>query len=435
MKLCVVGAGYAGLVVATGLAENGHEVVCVDTDGEKIAALEAGRMYHYEPGLSELVSRNVQEGRLAFTADTGEAVEKSLIVFLSVGTPADEQGVADTSQLTAAAEAVGRSIKEYRIVALKSAAPPGTAERVKAAVGKHATGSFAVVVNPDFFKEGAAVEDFMKPDRIVIGSEDVRVIEIMRELYAPFLRTGKPLLTMGVRSAELTQYAVNAMLASRITMMNQLAAICEATGADIDEVRDALAADVRIGPSYLFPGIGFGGPGIPKDVAAAIHLARESALGGEFLESIVLANRKQQQTFIQRVIDYYDDGIRGKRISCWGVTFKPRTDDLRGSQALFFIDTLLEHGAEVVAFDPVAGPKLRAVYKDRISVANRSYDALADSDGLIISTEWREFHRPNYQTMAEKMRRKVVFDGRNLYTPQVMKDAGFQYFSVGRPPV
>lgn len=435
MKLAVVGTGYAGLVVGTGLAENGHDVICVDSNADRIRSLQNGTTPHYEPGLEELIVRNAEEGRLLFTCDLKEGVDNALLVFICVDTPAGEDGKADVRQVLVVAEAVGKAMDGYRIIALKSASPPGTADEIRDILSRSTTQTFDVVVNPDFLKEGAAVDDFLKPDRIVVGCEDVRVTEIMRELYAPFLRTGKPFIAMGVRSAEMTQYATNAMLAARITMMNQLASICEVNGADIAQVREALASDSRIGPGYLFSGIGYGGPGLPKDMDAAIHMARGSALGSEFLEAIVSVNRRQQEKFMERVLDHYGESVGEKRIALWGVTFKPRTDDIRGAQALYFIDTLLEKGATVVAYDPAGAKKLRQKYDSRVTVAASGYDALDGADGLIIATEWSEFHRPDYDRMGRLMREKVVFDGRNLYTPRVLKDHGFRYFSVGRPPV
>lgn len=435
MKLAIFGTGYAGLVVGTCLAENGHQVTCVDQDKAKMETLQKGEASHYEPGLEELIVRNQEEGRLSFTTDAKQAVHDALLIFISVATPPGADGEADISEILRVAEDIAKTMPGYRIIAIKSAAPPGTAEKVRDILSGTTSHTFDVVVNPDFFKEGAAVEDFLRPDRIVVGSEDVRVTEIMRELYAPFLRTGKPFIVTKLRSAELTQYAVNAMLASRITMMNQFAALCDTLGGDIAEVREALASDERIGPSYLFPGIGFGGPGLPKDLAAAIHMAKSTSLGSDLLEALMHTNRRQQHWFIHRVLNYYGDTIKGKRLTLWGAAFKPGTDDLRGAQSLYFIDTLLDAGANVIAFDPVAGPNLKKHYGDRVTVAAKNYDALDGADGLIIATEWREFHRPDYERMAGLMRDPVVFDGRNLYTPQVMKEHGFKYYSVGRPAV
>lgn len=433
MKLTVVGTGYVGLIVGTGLAENGHVVTCVDTDQEKIAQLAAGRLPIYEPGLEELVARNVEEERLSFTSDLAAAVGDCLLVFLCVGTPPTPEGDADVSEVLAAAEAVGRAIAGYRIIVNKSTCPVGTTERIRTLVQGLTDQPFDVVVNPEFMKEGAAVDDFMRPDRIVVGCDDVRVAEIMKELYAPFLRTGKPFLTMDIRSAEMAKYAVNTMLAARVSMMNELANLCAAYGADITCVREGLAADHRIGPAYIFPGLGFGGSCLPKDVVACARLGQKAGLPCSMLEAITTVNEGQKRRFADLVAGYYGDAISEKRIAVWGVSFKPRTDDVRTAPVLTVIDRLLEAGAAVVVYDPKAAGKLLEVYGDRLTIAPKSYAALDGADGLVIATEWSEFRRPDYARMAELMREKVIFDGRNLYTPKVLAAEGFRYFSIGRP--
>ena len=433
MRIAVVGTGYVGLVVGTGLAENGHVVRCVDMDAEKIKQLSQGVMPIYEPGLEELVARNVEEERLFFTTDLPAAVAESLLVFLCVGTPPDPQGDPDLSAVFDAAEQVARAMTGYRIIVNKSTCPVGTTERLRDLIRQHTSHPFDVVANPEFLKEGAAVDDFMRPDRIVIGCDDVRVEEIMKELYAPFLRTGKPFLTMGVRSAEMTKYAVNTMIAARISMINELAAISQAYGADVNEVREGLAADSRLGPAYLFAGLGFGGSCLPKDVAACARMAREAGVEPDMLDAVTAVNQRQRARFAKQVVDYYGDGIATKRIAVWGVSFKPRTDDIRNAPALDVIDALLEAGAQVVVYDPRAVPKLRAMYGDRVATVIKTYAALEGADGLVIATEWNEFRRPDYERMAALMREKVIFDGRNLYTAKTLAEYGFKYFSIGGP--
>jgi len=422
-------------VVGTGLAETGHYVTCVDTDRAVIDALTANALPFYEPGLEELVARNIEEERLKFTTDTAAAVADALLVFICVGTPAGDSGGADTSAVFAAVQSVGKAMTGYRIIVLKSTCPVGTTEALRLTLQGLTEHPYDVVVNPEFLRQGAAVDDFMRPDRIVLGCEDVRVAEIVRELYAPFLRTGKPLLTMSVRSAEMTKYAVNAMLATRISFMNEFAQLCEAYGADISEVREGLAADSRIGASYLFPGVGFGGSCLPKDVRAGAHLAADRGVPSPLLDAVHAVNESQQRQFVKRILDYYGAGIAQKRIAIWGASFKPKTDDLRGGPALRAIDALLEAGAAVVVHDPVADTSLRRHYGDHIAIAPKSYAALEGADGLVICTEWNEFRRPDYERMASLMRERVIFDGRNLYTAKVLAQHGFRYFSVGRPSV
>jgi UDPglucose 6-dehydrogenase len=435
MKITVIGTGYEGLVVGTGLAENGHLVTCVDRSEPRIRALKDGSLPLYEPGLEELVVRNLEEERLFFTTSLAEAVADCLLIFICVGTPSEKTGEADISEVIAAAEDIGRAMTGYRIIVNKSTCPPGTADKLSQTLAALTTHPFDVVVNPGFMKEGAAVDDFLRPDRVIIGCEEVRVQEIMKELYAPFLRTGKPFLSMSLRSAEITKYAVNAMLASRISLMNELTGVCEALGGDISEVREGLAADSRIGSAYLFPGLGFGGSGLPKDLQAIVYAATEAGVPCELMAAIHHVNERQLDRFIQRIVDYYGERLPQCRFALWGASFKPRTDDVRGAPALRIIDRLLASGAAVAVFDPMAESRLRERYGDRIVLVPRGYAALEGADGLIIATEWREFHRPDYDRMGQLMREKVIFDGRNLYTPKVLAEHGFRYFSVGRPAV
>jgi len=435
MRIAIIGTGYQGLVVGTCFAENGHQITCVDRNEDRVAQLRQGRLHIHEPGLEELVTRNLEEERLGFTTDLEDAVAECLMIFLCVGTPTREDGHADITAVLEAVSQIAQVMTEYRIIVNKSTCPPGTAEKMEQALRERTEHAFDVVVNPDFLKEGSAVEDFMRPDRVVLGCTDVRVREIMKELYSPFLRTGKPFLSIGPRSAEMTKYATNVMLAARISLMNQLADICAAYDADISEVREGLAADYRIGPTFLFPGIGFGGSGLPKDLAMCIELARDKGLDYDLIEAVHNVNQRRRKQFLQRILDYYGADIAAKRIALWGATFKPRTDDLRGAPALDIIDGLRAAGAEVVVFDPIAAHRLRERYGNGISVAGKYYAALEGADGLVIVTEWNEFRRPDYDRMGALMREKVIFDGRNLYTPKVMQQHGFRYFSVGRPAV
>ena len=432
MKIVVIGTGYVGLVVGTGLTESGHFVTCVDRDEEKIRLLSEGKLPIYEPGLEELVVRNLEEERLKFTTDLESAIDDSLLIFICVGTPSLPNGAADVSEVLACAEQVARAMNGYHIIVIKSTCPVGTADKIREVMAGITTQPFDVVVNPEFMKEGAAIDDFMRPDRILIGCNDVRVLEIMKELYAPFLRTGKPILTMSLRSAEMTKYAVNAMLGARISLMNELANICAACGADISEVREGLMADSRLGSTYLFPGLGFGGSCLPKDMVACARFAREKNIACDMLDAVAAVNDRQIDQFAKRIIEYYGDGIGKKRIAMWGASFKPRTDDIRCSPALRVLDALLEQGATVVMYDPVAGPRVRQQYGSRVTVAAKSYAVLENADGLVISTEWREFHHPDFERMAGLMRERVIFDGRNLYTPRIMASHGFKYFSIGR---
>ena len=435
MKIAVVGTGHVGLVVGTGLAETGHYVTCVDIDAAKIAQLKSGELPIYEPGLEELVVRNIEEERLRFNTDLAEAIQDALLIFICVGTPALSDGGADTSEVYGVVDVIGKAMTGYRIIVNKSTCPVGSSEAIRSRLSELTSAPFDVVANPEFLRQGSAVDDFMRPDRIIVGCEDVRVEEIMKELYAPFLRTGKPLLMMSIRSAEMAKYAVNAMLATRISFMNEVATLCAACGADVSEVREGLAADSRIGASYLFPGLGFGGSCLPKDLVACSKLAESAGLKTHIMDAVSAVNREQQQRFIETILAFYGPEIKGKRIAVWGASFKPKTDDLRDGPALRVIDALLAAGAETVVYDPVAERNLTRVYGDRITIVPKNYAALQDADGLVITTEWNEFRRPDYERMASLMREKVIFDGRNLYTASVLGKLGFRYFSIGRPSV
>ncbi len=435
MKITVVGTGYQGLVLGTCLAENGHNVTCVDRKADRVEGLSRGEIHFHEPGLEELIARNIEEERLKFTTDLGKAVDGCLITFLCVGTPADIHGIVNLEDIENAIRDIGKALTGYSIVVNKSTCPPGTGDHLEEVLREASDHTCDLVVNPDFLKEGNAVDDFMRPDRVVVGCDDVRVREIMKELYSPFLRTGKPFLPMDRRSAEMTKYATIVMLASRISTMNQLADICGATGADVSLVREGVASDERIGSAFLFPGLGYGGFSLPKDIATCINIAKEGGADPALIEAIASTNDKRQAGFIQTVLAHYGQDISQKRIALWGVSFKPRTDSLRGAPALKIIQALCDAGAEVIAYDPVASEKLKEKFGDKITIVHKYYQALENVDGLIISTEWNEFRRPDYQRMGTLMREKTIFDGRNLYTPSVMAENGFKYISIGRPAV
>jgi UDPglucose 6-dehydrogenase len=433
MRIAVVGTGYVGLVVGACLAENGNDVVCVDKDESKLATLKAGRMPIYEPGLEELVRRNHTEERLTFTSDLAAAVRASDIVFIAVGTPQGEDGSADLQHVLAVAEAVGRSMNKYTVIVDKSTVPVGTAARVRAAVAAQTTERFSVVSNPEFLKQGAAIEDFMKPDRVVIGVEegDREAAELMSELYAPFTRTGAPVMIMDTASAELSKYAANSILATRISFMNEIANVCELVGADVDQIRKVIGADRRIGTSFLLPGVGYGGSCFPKDVQALLKSAQDRAYSFKILSAVEDVNAAQKERLVCKMQQHFGD-LRGRTIAVWGLAFKPRTDDMREAPAIVIIERLLTLGARIRAFDPEAAGTARAIFGDRVTICERSYDALPDADALAVITEWNEFREPDFKRMRQLLRTPVVFDGRNIYSPEHMRALGFTYFSIGR---
>jgi UDPglucose 6-dehydrogenase len=433
MKIAVVGTGYVGLVVGACLAENGNEVACIDRDVEKIGMLEAGRMPIYEPGLEEMVRRNHGEERLAYTTDLRGAVRDADIVFVAVGTPPGENGSADLRHVLEVAHEIGRAISKYTVIVDKSTVPVGTAEKVREAIGSVTRHPFSVVSNPEFLKQGAAIEDFMKPDRVVVGTEpgDEEAVRIMRELYAPFTRTGAPILMMDTASAELCKYAANALLASRISFMNEVANVCELVGANVDQVRKAIGSDRRIGSSFLFPGVGYGGSCFPKDVKALQRSAAELGYTFRILDAVEAVNEAQKQRLVCKMQAHFGD-LASRTVALWGLAFKPRTDDMRESPAIAIIERLLELGARVRAYDPEAGGTARRRFGDAIAVCEKSYDALVNADALAIVTEWNEFREPDFRKMRQLMRAPVVFDGRNIYSPEHMRALGFTYFSIGR---
>ena len=431
MKIAVIGTGYVGLVAGACLAENGNEVVCVDKDSTKIRALQRGRIPIYEPGLEELVRRNHAEKRLTFTTDLGKGVRSSQIVFIAVGTPTGEDGSADLRHVLEVARQIGKAMNGYKVIVDKSTVPVGTSDKVREVVKKETSHPFSVVSNPEFLKQGAAIEDFMKPDRVVIGADDQRAGEIMKELYAPFTRTGAPIMMMDCASAELCKYAANAMLATRISFMNEVANVCEVVGADVDAVRRAVASDRRIGPAFLFPGVGYGGSCFPKDVKAMIRFAAAKNYNFEILHAVENVNERQKVRLLTKMKQQFGS-LGGKRIAVWGLAFKPKTDDMREAPAVPLIRALLDAGATVAAYDPEATKVARSVFGTSVDFKDKSYDALAGADGLAIVTEWHEFREPDWVRIKKAMKTPVIFDGRNIYNPEQLRGLGFTYHSMGR---
>ncbi len=431
MKITVVGTGYVGLVAGACFAESGNDVVCVDTDEAKIRQIRRGHMPIYEPGLEELVRRNRHENRLTFTTTLQKAVRDSTIIFIAVGTPQGDDGSADLQHVLGVARDIARAMNGYKVIVDKSTVPVGTSAKVREVVRRETTHPFSVVSNPEFLKQGAAIEDFMKPDRVVIGAEDPRGTELMLELYQPFTRTGAPIIVMDCASAELTKYASNAMLATRISLMNEVANVCELVGADVDQVRRAIGADRRIGSSFLFPGVGYGGSCFPKDVQAMIHFAAEKSYDFKILHAVQDVNERQKTRLFSKMQEHFGS-LKGKTFAVWGLAFKPRTDDMREAPSIPLIQALLEAGAKVQAYDPEAATVARGIFGSRVTYAAKPYDALKGVDALTIVTEWNEFRRPDFGRMRKLMRDPVIFDGRNLFTPAQMKTNGFTYYSIGR---
>jgi len=431
LKIAVVGTGYVGLVAGACFAESGNDVVCVDKDAAKVRTLKAGRMPIYEPGLEEIVRRNRQEGRLGFTTNLVKAVRDAAIIFIAVGTPQGEDGSADLSHVLNVARDIARAMNGYKVIVDKSTVPVGTSEKVREIVRLETTHPFSVVSNPEFLKQGAAIEDFMKPDRVVIGAEDPRATELMLELYTPFTRTGAPIMVMDCASAELCKYAANAMLATRISFMNEVASVCEMVGADVDQVRKAMGADKRIGTSFLFPGCGYGGSCFPKDVKAMMRFAADQKYDFRILGAVESVNATQKTRLFAKMKKHYGN-LKGKTIGVWGLAFKPKTDDMREAPSIPLIESLLSAGATVLAYDPEAAKVAKGIFGDRITYSGSNYDAVKGADGLSIVTEWNEFRRPDFARLKTLMRSPVIFDGRNLFTPDQMKQHGFTYYSIGR---
>jgi len=432
MNVAVIGTGYVGLVVGACLAETGNDVMCADIDERKIAGLREGRLPIYEPGLETLVTRNQREGRLQFTTDVGAAVERSDIVFIAVGTPPDEDGSADLQHVLAVARTIGRHMNRPKVVVTKSTVPVGTAARLRAEIAKHTTLSFHVCSNPEFLKEGAAVEDFMKPDRVIVGADADEAARLLGELYAPFVRTGNPIVYMDVPSAEMTKYAANAMLATRISFMNQIARLCEALGADVTLVRKGIGADRRIGPAFLFPGPGYGGSCFPKDVKALIRTAEEQGVSLDILHAVEAANERQKRLLFEKLERHFDGRLGGQTVAVWGLAFKAETDDVRESPALVLVEALLGAGATVRVHDPQALETARAHLGDRVVYAAQAYDALDGAAALTIVTEWLAYRNPDFDRMKRLLTRPLIVDGRNLYDPQRLARLGFTYDSIGR---
>jgi UDPglucose 6-dehydrogenase len=431
MKIAIIGTGYVGLVTGTCFSETGNDIICVDNNKQKIDSLNQGIVPIYEPGLDELIKRNVKEGRLVFTTDIKQAIDKSLFIFICVGTPPRKDGSADLSAVWAVSEEIAKDMNGYKIIVTKSTVPVGTTDRVAEIISKKTKYQFDVASNPEFLKEGAAIDDFMKPDRVVIGTEDPRVEALMKELYTPFMRTGKPILAMNIRSSELTKYAANAMLATRISFMNEIANLCEKVGADINMVRIGMGSDPRIGQSFLFPGVGYGGSCFPKDVRAIIEVARDVGYKMRILPMVEEVNQYQKLVLANKILEYFKGDLQGKKIAVWGLSFKPRTDDMRDAPAIDIIHKLIEAGACVAVYDPVAVCETKKIFENRIQYGDKNYDVLHDADALAVITEWNEFREPDFDRCKAIMKHPVIFDGRNIYDGKKLKAKGFEYFGIG----
>jgi UDPglucose 6-dehydrogenase len=439
MKVAVIGTGYVGLVTGTCLAESGNDVVCVDNNAEKVETLNAGGIPIYEPGLHELVQRNRDDGRLSFTTDLASAVRAARLVFIAVGTPQSDEGDADLSAVFAVADAIGDALKGAppgppgsKVVVTKSTVPVGTNAKVAERLAAKSCGHVDVASNPEFLKEGAAIDDFMKPDRVVVGVRKPEVGEVLRELYAPFLRTERPFLVMTPESAEMTKYVANAMLATKISFINEMANLCDRLDADINDVRKGIGHDQRIGFQFLFPGPGYGGSCFPKDVEAVIAMGRRAGMSLDLMRAVDSVNDAQKQVLFAKIKKHYGDQLAGKTLAVWGLAFKPRTDDIREAPALTLIDSLLAAGASVRVHDPEAMENVKAIYGKKIYYADRPYGALEGADGLAIVTEWKEFQNPDFEVMKRLLQKPVIFDGRNVYDPRAMAQQGFTYYGIGR---
>ena len=432
MKIAVIGTGYVGLVTGACFAETGNQVICVDINEHKIAMLTQGKIPIYEPGLVEISVSNMKKGRLSFTTDLEHTIKESDILFIAVGTPPGEDGSADLVHVMKVARTIGQYMNGYKIIVDKSTVPVGTADMVKDEVAKLTHHEFDVVSNPEFLKEGDAVNDFLKPDRIVVGVDTPRAEKMMRELYAPFLRTGHPVIIMDVRSAELTKYAANGFLATKITFMNEIANLCEQVGADVEKVRLGMGTDNRIGGQFLFAGVGYGGSCFPKDVKALIHTGQQSHSPLKILETVDLINHHQRKLFFDKIMTHFEGKLTGKTFAVWGLSFKPRTDDMREAPAIDIIEWLLDKGASVRAYDPQAMEVAQEIFKERIMLCSTDYDALKGVDALVLITEWNEFREPDFNKIKELLKQPLVFDGRNIYSPEIMRERGFQYYSIGR---
>ena len=434
MKIAVVGTGYVGLVTGTCFAETGNDVICVDIDQAKIDKLTNGQVTIYEPGLEKLFLRNLREERLSFTTSLEDGIRDAAIVFLALPTPQGEDGSADLKYVLSVAQHLGKIMNGYKIIIDKSTVPVGTAEKVRDAIAANYKGEFDVVSNPEFLREGVAVDDFMKPDRVVIGTNSERARKLLNDLYSPFVRQGNPIIFMDERSAELTKYAANSFLATKISFMNEIAQLCERMGADVDMVRRGIGGDERIGRRFLFPGIGYGGSCFPKDVKALSKSSKETGYEFRILEAVMKVNDAQKLHLLPKIKNYFKNNLKGKKFALWGLAFKPNTDDIREAPAFYMIDALLAEGVEICAFDPEAMNNAKQQLGDKISFAENQYECLEGADALIISTEWNEFRTPNFLKIVTAMKNKVIFDGRNLFETAAIRDLGFHYESIGRAP-
>ncbi|HLY69885.1 MAG TPA: UDP-glucose/GDP-mannose dehydrogenase family protein [Puia sp.] len=432
MKIAVVGTGYVGLVTGTCFAETGNDICCVDIDADKIKKLKSGQITIYEPGLEKLFLRNLKEERLHFTTNLEEGIKDATIIFLALPTPPGENGSADLKYVLGVAEDIGKILTSYKVIVDKSTVPVGTAQKVHDAIAKNYSGEFDVVSNPEFLREGVAVDDFMKPDRVVVGTTSDRARKVMDELYNPFVRQGNPIIYMDERSAELTKYAANSFLATKITFMNEIAQLCERLDADVDLVRRGIGSDERIGKRFLFPGIGYGGSCFPKDVQALVNSSKEVGYEFGILNKVMDINEKQKLHLVYKIKRYYKDNVKGKHFALWGLAFKPNTDDIREAPALYIIEALLKEGATFSVFDPEAMNNVKNMLGDKIQYCENQYDTLKDADALIIATEWNEFRTPNFLKIVTALKKKVIFDGRNVFDVNAIRELGFYYESIGR---
>lgn len=435
MNIAVIGTGYVGLVTGTCFAETGNQVKCVDIDREKIEKLSSGKITIYEPGLEKIFLRNLKEERLHFTTSLEEGIRNAAVVFLALPTPPGEDGSADLKYILGVANDLGKLIKDYKVIVDKSTVPVGTAEKVRAAIAKNTQVEFDVVSNPEFLREGVAVDDFMKPDRVVIGTTSEKAKAVMQDLYAPFVRQGNPIIFMDEKSAELTKYAANSFLATKITFMNEIARLCELMGADVDMVRRGIGSDERIGKRFLFPGIGYGGSCFPKDVQALVKSSKDENYQFKILDAVMEVNEEQKVHLLPKIKARFGEDLRGKKFAVWGLAFKPNTDDIREAPALYIIEGLLKAGAAVAAFDPEAMENVSKIIGDKITLVNSQYEALQDADALVIATEWSEFRTPDFDKMGSMLSGKVIFDGRNLFELKQMQQLGYYYVSIGRKTI
>jgi UDPglucose 6-dehydrogenase len=434
MKIAVIGTGYVGLVTGTCFAETGNDVICVDIDVTKVQKLSNGQITIYEPGLEKLFLRNLKEERLRFTTVLEDGIKDAQIIFLALPTPPGEDGSADLKYILGVSDHLGKILKDYKVIIDKSTVPVGTAEKVHAAIRKNYKGEFDVVSNPEFLREGVAVDDFMKPDRVVIGTSSDRARKVMNDLYSPFVRQGNPIIFMDERSAELTKYAANSFLATKITFMNEIALLCERLGADVDMVRRGIGSDERIGKRFLFPGIGYGGSCFPKDVQALVKSSQEVSYEFRILDAVMDVNEKQKLHLLPKIRRYFKENLKGKHFALWGLAFKPNTDDIREAPSLYMIDALVKEGATVSVFDPEAMNNVRNLIGNKVTYSENQYEALEGADALIIATEWNEFRTPNFLKIVTSLKNKVIFDGRNLFDIAAIRELGFYYESVGRAP-